>query len=246
MMSRKLRLSNYGSYNPSYANVSLLLHGDGTNGSTTITDNSPSPKTLTRNGNTQINTAVKKYGTGSIAFDGTGDYLSSAFNTAFDLLPNSFTIESWLYPIVFKAANVRIFGTGGGVVAWNATNGLHVVWALTATGGVIFQVSKATTTPVQIVTSTTVSLNTWTHVACVYNSSNNTMAVFINGVMDEAAASGVARPSTNPLMNIASLPNEAGSATIAWQGYMDDFQITKGVAKYNMSFSPPLKPYPNS
>jgi len=34
-----------------YRNVSLLLHGDGTNGSTTIVDSSPSPKTVTAVGN---------------------------------------------------------------------------------------------------------------------------------------------------------------------------------------------------
>jgi hypothetical protein len=52
------------------SNVSLLLHGNGTNGSTTITDNSPSPKTVTAVGNAQISTAQSKYGGGSIAFDG--------------------------------------------------------------------------------------------------------------------------------------------------------------------------------
>ena len=53
-----------------FADVSLLLHGDGTSGSTTITDSSSNAVVVTANGNAQIDTAVKKFGTGSIEFDG--------------------------------------------------------------------------------------------------------------------------------------------------------------------------------
>jgi hypothetical protein len=59
---------------PNFAFNSLLLHGDGTNGSTVITDSSGSPKTVTAFGNAQISTAIADpFGnsTGVIAFDGT-------------------------------------------------------------------------------------------------------------------------------------------------------------------------------
>jgi hypothetical protein len=49
-----------------FGSVSLLLHGNGTNGSTTITDNSPSPKTVTAVGNAQISTAQSKFGGASM------------------------------------------------------------------------------------------------------------------------------------------------------------------------------------
>jgi hypothetical protein len=68
-----------------YDNVSLLLYGNGTNGSTTITDNSPSPKTVTAVGNAQISTAQSKFGGASIAFDGTGDYITVPDSSAFVL-----------------------------------------------------------------------------------------------------------------------------------------------------------------
>ena len=47
---------------PDYANVSLLLHMDGTDGSTTFTDNSPIGHTVTAVSNAQINTARDKFG----------------------------------------------------------------------------------------------------------------------------------------------------------------------------------------
>jgi hypothetical protein len=68
------------SEDPYYGNVSLLLRGNGTNGSTTIIDSSPSPKTVTAFGNAQISTAQSKFGGSSIAFDGTGDYLDVGSN----------------------------------------------------------------------------------------------------------------------------------------------------------------------
>ena len=50
---------------PNFANVSLLLHGDGTNGSQTILDSSSTPKTVTVVGNTQISTAQSAFSGGS-------------------------------------------------------------------------------------------------------------------------------------------------------------------------------------
>lgn len=50
----------------------LMLHGDGTNGSTTITDSEITPKVVTAQVNAQISTAKQKFGTGSVAFGGGG------------------------------------------------------------------------------------------------------------------------------------------------------------------------------
>jgi hypothetical protein len=74
----------------------LLLHGDGTNGSTTITDSSISPKTVTAVGNAQISTAQSKFGGASIAFNGTTSYLTTPANSDF-AYDADFTIECWLY-----------------------------------------------------------------------------------------------------------------------------------------------------
>jgi len=82
-----------GATDPDYASVSLLLHCDGTNGSTTFTDNSPSPRTVTANGNAQVTTSTKRFGTGGLALDGSGDYLSVPANALFNFGTGDFTIE---------------------------------------------------------------------------------------------------------------------------------------------------------
>ena len=81
---------------PFFANVSLLLHGDGTNGSTTIVDSSPSPKTVTAVGDAKISTAQSKFGGASIGFDGSGDSLAAPASIS-HFGTGDFTIELWIY-----------------------------------------------------------------------------------------------------------------------------------------------------
>jgi hypothetical protein len=80
---------------PFFSSVSLLLHGNGANGSTTIIDSSPSPKTVTAAGNAQISTAQSRFDGASIALDGSGSYLQVPRSAAFDFETGNFTIEAW-------------------------------------------------------------------------------------------------------------------------------------------------------
>ena len=82
---------------PNFANVSLLLHGDGANNSTTFTDSSSNNFTLSRVGDVKISTTQSKFGGSSIFFDGAGDYLTLANNSVFTF-PSSFTVEAWVFP----------------------------------------------------------------------------------------------------------------------------------------------------
>lgn len=74
----------------------LLLHCDGSDASTTITDNSPvSPHTVTAVGNAQIDTAIKKFGTGGLLLDGTGDWATIPDDSDFVLSGGVWTFECW-------------------------------------------------------------------------------------------------------------------------------------------------------
>jgi hypothetical protein len=96
--------------------VSLLLHGDGTNGSTTIIDSSPSPKTVTAVGDAQISTAQSKFGGASIAFDGVGDQLNIGGLSAWSRFTGpsvTGTIEFWLYLNALPSVRAQIVGAYG-------------------------------------------------------------------------------------------------------------------------------------
>jgi len=228
----------------SNSNTQLLLNY--TNGA--IIDNAMMTD-LETVGDAQISTSVKKYGTGSMSFDGTGDWVRSFDNLPIAFGSGDFTVEGWIYTTNLKAGGQRIFSTSGGVPGFNGTTGIHVLCQINdAAGSIGFQLSTNTATPAGVGAAPgSITANSWIHLAFVYNSSITTGRIFVNGALAASAVlSGVARPTTNPQMSIATIPGEAGSATTNFQGYMDDFQLTKGVAKYSMSFSPPLKQYPNS
>lgn len=80
-----------GGDDPYFANVVLLLHGEGANGSTTFTDHSSFGKTVTVTGSTAVSTAEYKYGGSSIK-GATSSRLSCALGTD-GSMTGDFTIE---------------------------------------------------------------------------------------------------------------------------------------------------------
>ena len=77
LLVENLLMSGGGPTDPYFENVTLLLHGDGTNGgqNNTFIDGSSNNYTITRNGNTTQG-SFNPYGTfWSNYFDGSGDYL---------------------------------------------------------------------------------------------------------------------------------------------------------------------------
>jgi hypothetical protein len=90
-----------------FGSVSLLLDFDGADASTTFTDRSVSPKTLTPSGDAKLSTSVKKFGTASAVFDGSGDYITSS-DSADYALPGDFTIEFQVWPDPGTGAWTRV------------------------------------------------------------------------------------------------------------------------------------------
>lgn len=218
---------------PNYASVSLLLHGDGANGSTTITDNSANPKTVTAGGNAQISTAQSKFGGSSLYFDGTGDYLSIPAHADFQFGTGAFTIEAWLYMTATPGAQgAQIFGRQ----EYGA--GSDYVFLVKSDRTVTFYLSNAAA---NVATSTaTVPLNTWCHVAVTR--SGTTFYVFVDGV----GASGTSALSTEvPYAVSYSIGADQNGDESNYTGHIDDLRITKGVARYTATFTPPAIAHPD-
>lgn len=74
----------------------LLLHMNGTNGSTTFLDNSARAKTVTAGGSVSISTATSKFGGASASFVASSSFLSIADQDATELLNKSFLIEFFI------------------------------------------------------------------------------------------------------------------------------------------------------
>lgn len=78
------------------ANTQLLLHCNGTDTSTSFPDSGNTGHTVTANGNAQVDTSFKQFGTGSLLLDGTGDYLSIPDSEDWNMGDGTFTIDFWV------------------------------------------------------------------------------------------------------------------------------------------------------
>lgn len=226
---------------PLFGSVSLLLHGNGTNGSTNIVDSSPSPKTVTAVGNAQISTAQSKFDGASLAFDGTGDGLRIAVDAAWSFESDNFTIECWVYPTAFSA--------GSSVIACqnqpSVNAGLSLAFALNASGQPLILAAASSGAYLINFTGTALSLNTWTHLALTR--SGNIFTLWNNGTSNGTGSSSVVISQSTSSggyggLNVGYSPITGQSIT----GYIDDLRITKGVARYTSNFTLPTAPFPDA
>lgn len=225
-----------------YRNVSLLLHGDGANGSTTIVDNSPTPKTVTAVGNAQISTAQSKFSGASIAFDGSGDAATVPRTADCDFGTGDFTIEAW---IRFSALNLDCSIVAGR----GPTNGGSLMFAAItgASGNNDLRVGR-NLVAWDLIANTSWSADTWYHVAVTRAS--GILRLFKNGVvLNTGTYAGnytLAFP-TDSTYAIGARQKDPNSSTLGqfFNGYIDDLRITKGVARYTSNFTPPTAPFPD-
>jgi hypothetical protein len=217
-----------------YSNVSLLLHGDGTNGSTTITDNSPTPKTVTAVGNAQISTAQSKFGGASIAFDGAGspvDRVVLPFNDGTTTFGSAnFTVEGWVYR---NNTSDSLLLVGQGDLASVSTSSFVLYL-----GSIVsdFYIGGSVLT----CASPSPSAATWAHVA--WTRSGGTVRSFLNGSLVGSNASFGTLSINQGVGQSASLGSSFTGAA-PFNGYIDDLRITKGVARYTATFTPPTAPF---
>ncbi len=209
---------------PNFANVSLLLHGDGANGSTTIIDSSPSPKTVTAVGNAQISTLQSRFGGASILLNTTGN-LTVPNNQSFNFGSGNFTIEGWIH------LNSReSFAVIAGV--WDGTAGgsswLFSQGESANPGFLRFGVAIGSVVTFVLSTSIGLPLATWNHVAVVR--SGGALLMFSGGINVYTGSISGALNSPSTLLSV----NSVSSNQFRSNQYMDDFRITKGIARYEV------------
>jgi hypothetical protein len=176
-------------------------------------------------GNAQISTSVKKFGTGSIALDGTGDYLTSPISSTLAFGAGDFTVECWVYATNTSALR-NIIGNYNGTLS-TASFVLQMESTGRITGGIYSGSSFVGPT-----SSASISATTWTHIALVRNGTS--IKLYINGTNDGSTTSSSV---ANTPSGIFSVGAEQGS--YAWNGYIDDLRITKGFARYTSNFTAP-------
>ena len=208
-----------------FANVQLLLPCNGTNQSTTFTDISSYNRTITRTGNVEISTSRSKWGGASAYFPGSGAWLYAPTGTG-DFGTTNFTIEGWFsWSSLINGGLFHVYpGTPGGTTA-----GLALGY-----DGTDFQIYTNSSTYARAYTPT---VNTWYHIALVKNSGS--LRLYVNGVAQGTAITDSVDYGGNGL----NLGLYYGNTT-TFAGYIDDFRVTKNIARYTANFTPPTTSFP--
>ncbi len=240
----EIRVSNTARYTAGFtptttaftndANTLLLIHADGTDASTTFTDDVGvrSPAGISAIGNAQISTAQSKFGGSSILLDGTDDYLVVGQNNNFNFgTTGNFTIEFWIYFTTWTAPRE--------VAVWEgrtgAGNGAELIFLYTATtlGWYVYKNSGTrTSTGVASGGTNFMTANTWQHVALVRNGTN--LQIYIDGT-----ARGT--PSTTDNLNYSHASYILIGVDEAFNrdgnGYIDEYRVSN-IARYTGNFTP--------
>ena len=188
-------------------------------------------------GNTHADNSVKKYGTGSIYFDGSGDNLLVNSSHDFEIEDNDFTIEFW--------ANATATGTNVFIAKGIPGNVASSSWWLETVGGYMsFYISNGSNYTYFADSSLWSSYSGWVHVAGVVD--NRTMRMYINGVQKGSAnITSINTNNSHPNQTPITIGDAGSSFPIT--GYLDDIRITKGVCRYpnGTTFTPPSAKLPN-
>ena len=160
----------------------------------------------------QRNSATTMY------FDGSGDYLTSTLSA---LGSGDFTIEYWIYPTADVNQYIFVLGTN-----WGDATGVQII---NYTGQLSMTVGSASSTALLA----NPAINRWYHHAVVRSGSS--VKFYVNGV----ASAVTLTTSTDLTATAFKLGYGTAGAWASFIGYMSDLRITKGVARYTTTFTPP-------
>ena len=232
----QMTLADQGYLNPNSGidgYTKLMLHCDGSNSGTTFTDSSLSGHTVTASGNAVTNVATKKFGTASYKCPATGDFLSIPDSEDWNFGSGDFTIDCWLYRTGTSAYQT--------ILEHKTDNSNYWQWRyFGGSGNFDFTVTGAGAFSVNWTVSA-FAQDTWVHHQLVRN--GNSWYMFQNGTQ-------VGGTQTQA----AAVPNMTGDLILQgdsslgqpFVGFMDEFRISKGIARNTSNFAVPSGEYVES
>ena len=239
----KIKATDAADGDAHFPKVEALLPFDGTNGATSTTDLSDRGNTVTFGGDAEISTAQSKFGGSSLSLDGNGDYVDLPQATN-QLVSEDFTIEFW-FRINSGAGSetIGLFGSyyttpsgKGMIMASSATyNQVYFQWHYGASDWAYLNQTQGT--------RTALSNNTWYHVAVTRSVS--TWRLFLNGTQEDSVTQSSYITDSGSTTRLGNYGPSA-TASDGLNGYIEDFRITRGVARYTSNFTAPTSAHPTS
>jgi len=166
--------------------------------------------------------------TGSVYFDGNGDYLSMPDSTDFTMGTGDYTIEGWFY---FNATGTnRLFGQRNSSAGESQLLGEfydgHTISYYHSIGGTNYTVTK----------TNIISLQTWYHIAITRH--KQVLHLYVNGVLQSTnTTTGSLDDRAQPFV----IGRQGNFTSNTFNGYISNFRICKGHAVYTGNFTPPTR-----
>ena len=219
------------SSNPNFSLVSLQLHFEGSNNSTTFADSSSNNLATSSVVNATISTAQSAFGGSSGRFV-SNQYIQYTPQSLLQMT-GDFTIEAQLYPL--SSADM--------IAASSSADGNTQIFRLNeggTTGHLSFYLNG---TQVFSPTAAGITANTWQHVAICRSGSSTRM--FVNGT--QAGSTNTSWTGSFRIDVIGAFFFSGGIySSERFNGHIDELRVTKGLALYTANFTPPSQPFPDS
>lgn len=166
---------------------------------------------------------------GSVYFDGTGDYLSAANNSFFDMTGTSYCFETWVYFTDTKESSIfnRFDGTSG--------PGFSIQRLSSASGRIVIFYTGS-----QLNGVSPIYEYQWCHLAFTFD--GTTKRIFVNGALDASTTTGTMWQNSSSLPNLYIGNRQGDGRSFDFPGYMSGTRVTKGSAVYTSAFTPPTAP----
>lgn len=214
------------SWNPSIQTAALLLHGDGVNGSGTITDDSGN-YVLASTGITN-DTSLHKFGTGALNYN-TGGPTTFATSTVangspLDFQSGDFTIEFWFQYTQGEGLNGGVISNAAATDGWQVFHniGLQCLQLNIVIGGTGYFIRTPTVS---------FTLGLWQSVSFVRQGTN--LYAFYNGAVNGPAAIPAGAINNVGTLRLGSIPG----VSQAFNGAVDELRIVNS-ALYTANYTP--------
>lgn len=177
-------------------------------------------KTAVPSFDVQVDNSIKKFGTGSLLLDGTGDRVNYATESDFGFGTANFCVEWWCYPTSVTGTQVLMdFRTG-------ASDTAPTIYA----SGTQLRFAEGGT---DRITGGSLAQNTWQHVAVARNA--GTTRLFLDGVVVGTYTDNNDYGATKPIVIGADYNNANNYA-----GHFDEIRVSKGTARFTGAFNASL------
>lgn len=187
--------------------------------------------TWTAENGAAIEQGVSAVGGSSLLLDGTDQYLTGENDAKFDLGAGDFTIEFFMNTdvasetrYILRRPNSGGYTSGGWILLQSSTDEIFFQFS-TGSSEVFFSGGS-------------LSVDTWHHIAVT--AENNFFRVFIDGQIVDSGESTATRGAGNLEMEIG---RDRQNAARYFDGNLEQFRFTKGVARYTANFTPPTEPF---